>query len=158
MRATDTYHLETMTTLTQLLTISGSPWVDKDWTATKNDCITDIIDRFDDCPEALFDFESSDWVNMCECYTYQSLDRWDKQETNIKALWDEYVDAIGANSTAEALSHVSDGFEDGGDMNVAMVNLAMTWGALQLLQDVARYAYEHSELGGQLWQQFRDHA
>ena len=58
----------------------------------------------------------------------------------------------------QALEGVCDSFEDGDDMNSAIVNLSMTWGALELLQDLARYAYDHSELGGQLWQQFRDHA
>lgn len=147
-----------MTTLTQLLKISGSPWVDTDWTAPKNRCIEDIIERFDDCPEALIDFERSDWVNMAECYTYALLDRWNQQERDIKALWDGYVEAIGATSTMEALEGVYGGFDDGDDMNAAIVNLAMTWGALELLQDVARYASEHEELGGQLWQTFRDHA
>ena len=147
-----------MTTLTQLLTISGSPWVATDSYRLKNDCMDDIIERFDDCPEALIDFERSDWVNQCECYTYQSLERWNKHEADIKALWDAYVDAIGATSTMHALEGVCDGFDDGDDMNAAIVNLAMTWGALELLQDVARYAYDHSELGGQLWQTFRDHA
>ena len=147
-----------MTTLTQLLTISGSPWVATDAYRLKNDCMDDIIERFDDCPEALIDFERSDWVNQCECYTYQSLERWNKHESDIKALWDAYVDAIGATSTIAALEGVCDSFEDGDDMNAAIVNLAMTWGALELLQDVARYAYEHTELGGQLWQTFRDHA
>lgn len=147
-----------MTTLTQLLKISGSHWVDTGSDRIKNDCMDDIIERFDDCPEALIDFERSDWVNMAECYTYQLLERWNQQEDSVKALWDAYVDAIGATSTMEALEGVSDGFEDGDDMNTAIVNLAMTWGCLELLQDVARYAYEHTELGGKLWQAFRDHA
>tara|TARA_Y100000385_G_scaffold277922_1_gene325555 strand:- start:825 stop:1268 length:444 start_codon:yes stop_codon:yes gene_type:complete len=147
-----------MTTLTQLLKISGSPWVATDSDRLENDCMDDIIERFDDCPEALIDFERSDWVNMAECYTYQSLERWNKQEDSVRALWNGYVDAIGACSSAEALSHVSDGFEDGDDMNAAIVNLAMTWGCLELLQELARYAYEHTELGGQLWENFRRHA
>ena len=145
-----------MTTLTQLLTISGSPWIATDEYRLNNDCMDDIIERFDDCPEALIDFERSDWVNMAECYTYQLLERWNKYEPDIKALWDGYVDAIGATSTMEALEGVYRGFDDGDDMTAAITNLAMTWGALELLHDVARYAYDHSELGGQLWQLFRD--
>ena len=58
----------------------------------------------------------------------------------------------------EALEGVCGSFEDGDDMNAAMVNLAMTWGVLELLRDVASYAADHSELGGQLWQTFREHA
>jgi hypothetical protein len=147
-----------MTTLTQLLKISGSRWVETDWTAPKNRCIEDIIERFDDCPEALIDFERSDWVNRAECYTFDLLQRWNQQESDIKALWDGYVDAIGATSTMQALEGVSDSFEDGDDMNAAIVNLAMSWACLELLQDVARYAYDHTELGGQLWEAFRSRA
>ena len=147
-----------MTTLTQLLTISGSPWIATDEYRLNNDCMDDIIERFDDCPEALIDFERSDWVNMAECYTYQLLERWNKHEPDIKALWDGYVDAIGATSTMEALEGVYRGFDDGDDMTAAITNLAMTWGALELLQDVARYASEHEELGGQLWETFRSRA
>ncbi len=147
-----------MTTLTQLLQISGSTWVATDSDRSNNDCINDIIERFDDCPEALIDFERSDWVNMAECYTYQSLERWNRQEDSVRALWDSYCEAIGASSTIHALEGVCDGFEDGDDMNAAIVNLAMTWGCLELLQDVACYASEHTELGGQLWENFRQHA
>ena len=147
-----------MTTLTQLLKISGSRWVDTSNWAPKNNCIDDIIEHFDDCPDALFDFERSDWVNLAECYTYQSLERWNQQEADVTALWNAYVDAIGACSSAEALSHIIDGFDDGDDMNAAIVNLAMTWGALDLLADIAQHACEHPELGGQLWDSFRDHA
>jgi hypothetical protein len=43
-------------------------------------------------------------------------------------------------------------------MNAAIVNLAMSWACLELLQDVARYAYDHTELGGQLWEAFRSRA
>ena len=152
-----TYYLLTMTTLTQLLKISQSRWVDADWSAPKNACIDDIIERFDDCPEALVDFQRSDWVNMAECYTYQSLERWNKHEEDIKALWDAYCEAIGATSTMQALEGVCDGFDDGDDMNAAIVNLAMSWGALDLLADIARHASDHPELGGELWQTFRDH-
>jgi len=147
-----------MTTLTQLLKISGSRWVDTDWTAPKNRCIEDIIERFDDSPESLIDFERSDWVNLAECYTFDLLQRWNQQEDDIKALWDGYVDAIGATSTMHALEGVSDSFEDGDDMNTAIVNLAMSWACQGLLQDLARYAHDHTELGGQLWETFRSWA
>ena len=147
-----------MTTLTQLLQISGSRWMETGLTAPKNYCITELIERFDDCPDALFDFERSDWINLAEPYTYDLIQRWNQHEPCVKALWDSYVEAIGATSTMEALEGVCDGFEDGDDMNVAIVNLAMTWGALDLLRDVASYASEHPELGGQLWDSFRDHA
>ena len=146
-----------MTTLTQLLTIAESPWLETGWNGSKNDCINDIIERFDDCPDALVDFQRSDWVNLAECYTYDLLQRWNHQEKDVMVLWNAYCEAIGASSTIHALEGVCDSFEDGDDMNAAIVNLAMSWGAIDLVADLARYASEHPELGGALWQTFRDH-
>ena len=125
-----------MATLTELLTKADSQWVRKDWARPQNECIDDIIERFDDCPEGLQDFDRSDWVNLCECYTYQLLDRWNKQEQSVMALFNEYCEAIGATSTLQALEGEADGFEDGDDMNAAIVNNAMTWAARQLADEI----------------------
>ena len=125
-----------MATLTELLTEADSQWVRKDWARPQNDCIDDIIERFDDCPEGLQDFDRSDWVNLCECYTYQLLDRWNKQEGSVMALFNDYCEAIGATSTLQALEGEADGFEDGDDMNAAIVNHAMTWAAHQLADEI----------------------
>ena len=125
-----------MATLTELLTKADSHWVRKDWARPQNDCIDDIIERFDDCPEGLQDFDRSDWVNLCECYTYQLLDRWNKQEESVMALFNDYCDAIGATSTIHALEGEADGFGDGDDMNAAIVNHAMTWAARQLADEI----------------------
>ena len=125
-----------MATLTELLTKADSQWVRKDWARPQNECIDDIIERFDDCPEGLQDFDRSDWVNLCECYTYQLLDRWNKQEQSVMALFNEYCEAIGATSTLQALEGEADGFEDGDDMNAAIVNHAMTWAARQLADEI----------------------
>lgn len=144
-----------MTTLTQLLKISGSRFAETGPFRLNNDCINDLLERFDDCPEDLIDFQQSDWVNLCECYTYDLLNRWNQQERSITALWNDYCEAIGASSTIHALEGECDSFEDGDDMNAAIVNHAMTWGARDILRDIAQYAYEHPELGGQLWESFR---
>ena len=125
-----------MATLTELLTAADSQWVRKDWARPQNDCIDDIIERFDDCPEGLQDFDRSDWVNLCECYTYQLLDRWNKQEDSVMALFNDYCEAIGATSTIHALEGEADGFGDGDDMNAAIVNHAMTWAAHQLADEI----------------------
>ena len=97
------------------------------WRSEPNDCIDDIIERFDDCPEGLRDFDHSDWVNQCECYTYQLIQRWEQQREAVRGLFDEYCEAIGATSTLEALEGQT--IEDPEDMAAAMVNAAMTWGA-----------------------------
>jgi len=104
------------------------------WSDSQNSCIDDILDRFDDCPESLRDFDRSDWVNLAECYTYNLLDRWDKQREDIKALFDDYCSAIGATSTLEALE--GETIEDPEDMAAAIVNHAMTWAARCIAQEL----------------------
>jgi len=127
----------TAETLRGLLAAAGSPYVATAWDERiDNPCIDDVIERFDDCPEALQDFCGSDWVNLAEPYTADLLRRWDQQETGIRALWDDYCEAIGATSTIHALEGECDGFEDGDDMNAAIVNRAMTWAALELCRAI----------------------
>jgi hypothetical protein len=121
-------------TLRLLLEAAGSRWVEADWTGSKNEAIDDIIDRFDDCPEALQDFDRSDWVNMAECYNRDLLNRWDQQEDDIKALFNDYCEAVGYTSTLEVLE--GETIEDPDDMAMAMVNHAMTYAARMLLDEI----------------------
>ena len=123
-------------TLRQMLSAAGSRWEETGWDAPKSEAIDDIIDRFDDCPEGLRDFYQSDWVNLCECYTYQLLQRWERQADAIRSLFNDYCEAVGASSTLHALEGECDAFEDGDDLNAAIVNHAMTWGALELCREV----------------------
>jgi len=123
-------------TLREMLASAGSRWAETDWTAPKNAAIDDIIERFEDCPEALRDFYRSDWINLVEPYTRDLLRRWDQQSDDIRALFDDYCEAIGATSTLHALEGECDGFEDGDDLNAAIVNYAMTWGALELCREL----------------------
>ncbi len=112
-----------------------SRWVQNDWMdRTENDAIDDIIERFDDCPESLQDFDRSDWVNLAECYTRDLLRRWDQQEDSIKALFDDYCEQCGYTSALEALEGQT--IEDPEDMAAAMVNVAMTHGARLLLDEL----------------------
>jgi hypothetical protein len=125
--------------LREMLSQIDSPWAplangEASWTDRSNDCVADIIDRFDDCPEALRDFDHSDWVNMAECYTHQLLKRWEYQRDSVRALFDDYCEAIGATSTLEALEGES--IDDPEDLAAAMVNAAMTWGARMLRDEL----------------------
>lgn len=121
-------------TLTAQLQAVGSRWIRTDYEAPNNDAVADLIDRFDDSPESLQDFETSDWVNLAECYTRDLLKRWENQRDDIWALFEAYVEAIGATSTLEALE--GDTIEDPEDMAAAIVNRAMTWAALELLREI----------------------
>ena len=125
--------------LREMLSLIDSPWAplahgEAGWGDRSNDCIADIIDRYDDCPEALRDFDRSDWVNMAECYTHQLLKRWEFQQDSVRSLFDDYCGAIGATSTLEALA--GETIEEPDDLAAAMVNAAMTWGARLLLDEL----------------------
>jgi len=121
-------------TLRDMLTEAKSRWVDTDWTAPKSHCIDDLIDRFDDCPEGLQDFFQSDWVNLCECYTYDLVQRYQRQGDDIRAMFDAMCEAYGFTSTAEALE--GQNLEDPEDFTGAYVNLAMTSAAQELCREV----------------------
>lgn len=125
--------------LAELLTECGSQWAplargEAQWNDSQNEAVADLIDRFSDCPEGLKDFDRSDWVNMCECYTYKLVERYETQTADIKVLFNEYCEAIGATSALEALEGQS--IEDPEDMAAAMVNLAMTYGAQLLASEL----------------------
>lgn len=121
-------------TLTAQLQAIGSRWIRTDYEAPNNDAVADLIERFDDDPEALQNFETSDWVNLTECYTRDLLKRWKNQRDDIWALFEAYVEAIGATSTLEALE--GETIEDPEDMAAAIVNRAMTYAALELLREI----------------------
>ena len=68
-----------------------------------NSCFFDVIERFEDCPEGLVDFNQSDWMNLCEPYNYQLLDRWETKRDDILEMFEEFKFAFGYSSTLEAL-------------------------------------------------------
>ena len=121
-------------TLTAQLQAVGSVWVGTAWNDLHNESVSDLIERFDDDPEALQNFETSDWVNLAECYTHDLLKRWENQRDSIWALFEAYCDVIGAKSTLEALE--GETIEDPEDMAAAIVNRAMSWAALELLREI----------------------
>lgn len=121
-------------TLTAQLQAVGSHWVETGWEAPNNEAVADLISRYDDEPDGLRNYENSDWVNLDECYTSDLLNRWENQRGDIWALFESYVDAIGATSTLEALE--GETLEDPDDMAAAIVNRAMTWAALELLREM----------------------
>ncbi len=130
--------METATkTLREMLSEKNSHYVATDYfERLNNDCIDDIIERFDDCPEGLKDFYRSDWVNLCEPYTRDLLRRWDQQTPSIRSLFEDYCDAIGASSTVHALEGEIDSMEDGDDLNAAIVNHAMTYAAMEICREI----------------------
>ena len=90
-----------------------------------NSCFFDVIERFEDCPEGLKDFQQSDWMNLCEPYNYQLLERWETKRDDILEMFEEYKQAFGYSSTLEAVENCI--IEDPEDLAVAMTNAAMTY-------------------------------
>ena len=121
-------------TLTAQLQAVGSCWVGTAWNDLQNEAVVDLINRYDDSPEGLQNFETSDWVNLDEPYTADLLRRWETQRADIWALFEAYVEAIGATSTLEALE--GETIEDPEDMAAAIVNRAMSWAGLELLREL----------------------
>ena len=98
-----------------------------------NSCFRTVVARFEDCPEGLKDFYRSDWMNLCEAYNYQLLERWEKNRDAIIELFEEFKQANCYGSTLEAVEDST--IEDPEDLAVAIVNKAMTYAA-QVLYDV----------------------
>ena len=98
-----------------------------------NSCFRTVVARFEDCPEGLKDFYQSDWLNLCECYNYQLLERWEQNRDSIIELFEEFKQANCYGSTLEAVEDSI--IEDPEDLAVAIVNKAMTYAA-QVLYDV----------------------
>ena len=96
-----------------------------------NSCFRDVIERFEDCPEGLADFDTSDWLNMCEPYNHQLLDRWEENQDDIIQMFEEFKIAYGYESTLEALRFEL--IEDPLDLAMAMTNASMTYAARVLL-------------------------
>lgn len=129
----------TTKTLSQILTEANSPWApmargEDTWEDHRNEAVRDLLSRYEDDPEALINYETSDWVNLDECYTKDLIKRYESQEDDIKALFDDYCGAIGATSTLEALE--GETIEDPYDMMAVMVNRAMTWAAIEILREI----------------------
>ena len=103
-----------------------------------NSCFRTVVERFEDCPEGLADFNQSDWMNLCEPYNYQLLERWETKRDDILEMFEEFKFAFGYSSTLEALEDSL--IEEPADMAIQMVNLAMTYAA-QTLQEVLQDSF-----------------
>lgn len=71
-------------TLSQLLTDAGSRWAPmarggETYEDCRNEAVRDLIERYEDDPEALLNFDNSDWVNLNECYNSDLLTRYNTQ-------------------------------------------------------------------------------
>lgn len=125
--------METATkTIRQLLAETENPWLQEPDRFNPEPfftdaCIEAIVDRFDDCPEALQDFGHSDWVNLAECYTRDLLARWERDSDSLNRWVDQYLDLAGID-IHEALADST----DPDSFTTSYVNLAMSYAAGEL--------------------------
>ena len=97
-------------------------------------CVKYFVNRYDDDPEALQNYDRSDFVNSDMCYTRDLLAFYDQNEIEIKAWFEAMCDAYGHTSTLEALEGQT--IDDPDDMKAAMVNRAMTYLARNILDTI----------------------
>ena len=127
------------TTLSELLTAAGSAWAPlatgtAQWTDNDNSAMAWLLERYEDDPESLWNYERSDFVNLDMAYTSDLLRFYNQHEKEVKVLFDCWCDAIGATSTLEALEGQT--IEDPEDMMAAIVNVAMTYAAQELIREL----------------------
>jgi len=100
-----------------------------------DECVAYFVERYNDDPEALCNYDRSDFVNCDMCYTRDLLRFYDDNEQSVRHWFDEMCGAYGCTSTLEALE--GDTIDSPDDMKEAMVNHAMTYLARQILDSIS---------------------
>ena len=83
---------------------------------------------------SLINFDHSDFVNICMCYTSDLLKFYDSAEESLLGWLDQFCDACGYTSRLQALEGQT--IEDPDDMKTAIVNTAMTYLGGMMLNDL----------------------
>jgi hypothetical protein len=103
---------------------------------TDDDCVAWFVERYNENPEDLCNYDRSDFVNLDMCYTKDLLDFYDRNEESVLHWLDGYCDALGYTSRLQVVE--GDTIEDPDDLKTAFVNHAMTYlgsSLLSLYQD-----------------------
>ena len=104
----------------------------QDWDSDRhNDCVDYFIDRYNNSPQDLCNYDRSDFVNNDMCYTKDLLDFYDQNEESVLYWLDDFCGAIGYTSRMQAVE--AETIEDPDDLKAAFVNKAMTYLGITLL-------------------------
>ena len=104
---------------------------------TDDDCVSWFVERYNNNPEDLCNYDHSDFVNVDMCYTKDLIDFYDRKEESVLHWLDGYCDATGYTRMQVVKR---DTIEDPNDLKTAFVNHAMTYLGLSL-----RHLYQDRE-------------
>ena len=91
----------------------------------EDDCVAWFVEHYNDNPEDLCNYQTSDFINIDMCYTKDLLDFYRDNETSILEWLDQACDAYGYTSRLQLVEGQT--IEDPDDLATAFVNAAMTY-------------------------------
>lgn len=103
----------------------------------KDGCVEYFIDKYNDNPQDLCNYETSDFVNIDMCYTKDLIDFYESNEDCVLHWVDEACEAYGYTSRLELVEGQT--IETPDDLATAFVNSAMSYLGVILHQAVETY-------------------
>jgi hypothetical protein len=91
----------------------------------EDDCVSWFVEHYNDNPEDLCNYQTSDFINIDMCYTKDLLNFYRDNETSVLDWLDQACDAYGYTSRLQLVEGQT--IEEPDDMAVAFVNAAMTY-------------------------------
>lgn len=91
----------------------------------EDDCVAWFIDHYNDNPQDLCNYQTSDFVNLDMCYTKDLINFYKDNETFVLEWVDKACDAYGYTSRLQLLEGQT--IEDPDDFATGLVNAAMTY-------------------------------
>ena len=87
-------------------------------------CVEWFVERYEDNFDDLCNYETSDFVNLDMCYTYDLLKFYERNRDDVLYWVDDFCDCVGYTSRLQAVE--GDFIEDPEDFSTALVNCAMS--------------------------------
>jgi len=91
----------------------------------EDDCVAWFVEHYNDNPEDLCNYQTSDFVNLDMCYTKDLINFYNSNEESVLSWCDQLCDAYGYTSRLQLLEGQT--VEDPDDFATGLVNAAMTY-------------------------------
>jgi hypothetical protein len=91
----------------------------------EDNCVTWFVEHYNDNPEDLCNYQTSDFVNIDMCYTKDLINFYNSNEESVLSWCDQLCDAYGYTSRLQLLEGQT--VEDPDDFATGLVNAAMTY-------------------------------
>ena len=91
----------------------------------QDDCLAWFVEHYNDNPQDLCNYQTSDFVNLDMCYTKDLIDFYRDNEASVLDWVDKACDAYGYTSRLQLLEGQT--IEDPDDFATGLVNAAMTY-------------------------------